>query len=159
MPSSVGAGTAQGTIFAASTSEPASRVFDGQTLFTDSGNDAFTCDGGPGAGPDFYVETKKYDGKDPQRLKLWKMFLLHWLLTSSNGNDTLNLDTVPGLNTVGATATTSFPVVSSFTDKRIKFMKRSQFLSLRLWQSSSSITRVTLGPWALALKYKRPGRV
>jgi hypothetical protein len=151
-PASLGLGT---TAFGITTNEPGARVMNGDVLFTGTGNDPYTCENGPGAGPDLYIETKKYDAKDAQRLKLWKMFLMHYLTVG----DQLNLDTVVGLNTAGTTAATAFTTSSTYTDKRIKFMKRSQFLALRIWQNSASVTNAVVGPWAIALKFKRPGRV
>jgi hypothetical protein len=41
----------------------------------------------------------------------------------------------------------------------VKFQKGSQHLSFRLYQSSSSVTRLQIGPYHIGYKLKRPGRV
>jgi hypothetical protein len=126
----------------------------GDTLFDEGGVDAVTCDG-HAVGPDFYLETKKYDMGAGQRLKLLKMLLLHYLSSGA----AIKLDTVKGLGTTGTQSTSEFAASTSFTDKRIKFMKRSQYLALRLYQASSATTQLTLGAWAIGFKWKRTGRV
>jgi hypothetical protein len=142
-----------------------SRVIQGEALFTDSGQDTWTCNGASAAGPDFYVETKKYAMGDPQRLKLFRMLLLHFWAAGGN----LKFDWVPGLNGTGTTASSEFWATTSWVDKRIKFNSRTQLLALRIYQSAYSgdpaslvaanTTRVTLAAWALGFKWKRPGRV
>jgi hypothetical protein len=103
-------------------------------------------------------------------------------------NDALTIDTVIGLNNVGKTSTTKFPatiytwdqlptvaatwdalaaqfptwdalIASVFKPKRVKFLKRSQFLAFRLYQTDNSVTRVELGPFQLGFKLQRPGRI
>ncbi len=107
-------------------------IVPGEALFTGSFNDSITCAGGPGAGPDLYVETKKYNGGDPQRLKLFRMFLLGYEVTGGN----IRMDTIPGLNGTGSTQKSEFLDSSGvWLDKRIKFNTRSQLVALRLYQS------------------------
>lgn len=124
--------------------------------------------------PQFALETKKYDFGNPQILKLVKLFLLHFRLGGTNDGqaaitaetaDCLRFATVKGMQTSGAVAGKRlFPVADGdvngqWQDKRVKFMKRSQFLSMRIWQGTNTITRLELGAWALGFKQKRPGRV
>jgi hypothetical protein len=143
-----------------------SRVVVGETLFTDTGQDAWTCNGAAAAGPDLFVETKKYSMGDMQRLKLHRMLLLEYITTGGN----IRFDYVPGLNQTGTLAGTEFLDSSTvWIDKRIKFNSRSQYLSLRFYQSPyqgnpanltpANTTRIGLGAWALGFKWKRPGRV
>ncbi len=153
------------------------RVFPARDLFQENnsvGTDSFLCDGETGAAgsyPSFELETKKYDIGNPQLLKLFKMLLLHYDLwgTVNSGaavtNETadhLRFATVKGLGKVGALSAKKFfldPVGQSWQDKRLKFMKRSQHLSIRMWQGTTTITRLQLGAWAIGFKPKRPGRV
>ncbi len=142
-----------------------SRVVVGETLFTDSGNDSFTCNGAAAVGPDLYVETKKYSMGDGQRLKLFRMLLLHYFAAGGN----LRFDWVKGLNGTGTLSGTEFWAGTTYLNKRIKFNGKSTYLALRIYQSpytgdpanlaAASTTRVTLGQWALGFKWKRPGRV
>lgn len=125
-------------------------------LFDDSlGNDTLTTIGGT-AGPDLYIESKAFDMGDPQRKKLFKQIqLAKKALTGS----TLSLDTVPGLGETGSTSSTTFSTTSSFQNQRIKFLKRSQFLRFRMYQTDSNVTKVRLGPYAIGFKWQRVGKV
>lgn len=122
---------------------PDAIILDGTALFTDSGHDAYACDGSgltattivpsstvPGS-PDLFVESKKYSMGDSQRLKLFRMFLLNYWADGGN----LHFDVSPGLNTAGTTSPTEFWACTAYQDKRLKFNKKSQFLSFRIWQS------------------------
>lgn len=151
-------------------------------LFDSIGNDDFGCDGGT-AGPAFYLETKKYTMGDSLLKKLWKMILLTYVVAGDN----LVLDTVPGLNEIGTTSNTQFvatgqswadiaaqgilwggdlslyptwdaPVDSQFVTNRVRFLKRAQMMSFRLYQNSSSVKALILGPWSLVAKPQRIGR-
>lgn len=160
------------------------RFCDLDTLFDSDGIDSVVGEGNT-AGPDLYIESKKYDIGNAMLKKLWKMLMLHYLV----GGDALKLDTIIGLNTIGQTTTTEWPVTvytwdrlsptpysswnnlansfptwdsavdAIFFVKRIKFLKRSQHLAFRIYQKSSSVTSARLGPFALAYKAQRPGRV
>lgn len=153
------------------------------TLFEDDGIDSVVCAGAI-AGPDLYIESKKYDIGNALLKKLWKMLMLHYLV----GGDALKLDTIIGLNTIGQTTTSEWPVTvyswdrlsptpysswnnlanshptwdsvvdAIFFVKRIKFLKRNQHLAFRIYQKSGSVTAAKLGPFALAYKAQRPGR-
>lgn len=152
-------------------------------IFNDSGNDAITCDGGT-AGPDFYIETKKYNAGDSLILKLWTQILINYLVAG----DVLKVDTVVGLNDVGKTASTPLPVTvytwdslkaifgtwnllaaeeptwnnvinAVFIPKRVRFLKRSQNFAFRVWQNSTLCDKVILGPFQLGFKKMRPGRL
>lgn len=160
------------------------RVCDLDTLFDSDGIDGITCDANT-AGPDLYIESKKYDLGNALLKKMWKMLKLHYLV----GGDALKLDTVIGLNTIGQTTTTEWPITvytwdrltpspysswdnlanshptwdsvvdAIFFVKRIKFLKRSQHLAFRIYQKSANVTAAKVGPFALAYKSQRPGRV
>jgi hypothetical protein len=108
---------------------------------------------------------------------------------SSGVIQALQLDTVIGLNNVGKTSLTKFPatvytwdqlpsiaatwddlaalfpswdalVLATFNPKRIKFLKRSQHMAFRIYQTSTTaVTQVQLGPFQLGFKLQRPGRV
>jgi hypothetical protein len=100
----------------------------------------------------------------------------------------LRLDTIVGLNDIGFTATQTFPatvytwdslattfgtwdrlaaliptwdqvILSVFAPKKIKFLKRSQNMAFRLYQSSSAVNRVRIGPFQLLFKWQRLGRI
>lgn len=179
LPSQLGRG---GTWYVVNNGSAQGVVCSADALFNSDGNDSFGCDGGT-AGPDFYLETKKYSISDALLKKLWKMLLLTYRVAGGS----IHLDTVPGLNEIGATAKTSFPptgktwdtvasegltwagdaseyptwdapVNSQFVTKRIKFLKRAQMMSFRFWQDPG-VSALTLGPWAVVVKPQRVGRV
>lgn len=135
-------------------------------------------------GPDFYVESKKFTEGDSMHKKLFKQLALTYI---SQG-DSLRIDTVPGLQSIGRTATASYPttvytwdqlvaltgswdnlaslfptwdnvILANFKPKRIKFLKRSQMLSFRLWQNSPAVSKAHLGPFQISFKWQRPGRI
>lgn len=153
-------------------------------VFNDTGNDAITCDVASAPGPDFYMETKKYNGGDSLILKLWQQLLVNYQCSG----DSINIDTVVGLNNVGATITTNLPptiytwdtlalafatwnalggtnadwdalIQAVFKPRRARFLKRSQNFAFRLWQNSSSVDHIVIGPFQLGFKPMRPGRV
>lgn len=153
------------------------------SLFDNVGNDTITCDGGT-PGPDFYMESKKYNAGDAMRLKLFKQLAINYLTQGDN----LKVDTVVGLNDIGRTSSTeliatvftwdNLPVQfgtwnnmslqtptwdalinSVFKPKRIKFLKRSQNLAFRIYQKSAAVTNLRLGPFQIGFKYQRPGRI
>lgn len=135
-------------------------------------------------GPDFYFESKKFYAGDQLRLKRFKQIGLEYMAQGGN----LRVDLVTGLNNVGASLTSTFPasvytwdtlrLISSTWDatklnwptwdqitqavllaKRVRFMRKSQFLSFRLWQSTNVMPRVRIGPYSMGYKLQRPGRV
>ena len=153
-------------------------------LFDDEGsNDEITCVGNT-AGPDFYFESKKYNMGDSLLLKLFKEILLNYFCQG----DVLKVDTVLGLNDTGTTLASTLPatiytwgnlqgifgtwaglsariptwnqlIVSVFQAKRLRFLKRSQNFSFRIYQNSNAVTRLRLGPFQLGFKRLRPGRI
>jgi hypothetical protein len=153
-------------------------------LFDSEGQrDTIACDGGT-PGPDFYMESKKYAFGDPMRKKLLKQLAINYLAQG----DSLKIDTVIGLNSIGATSGSVFPatvyvwdnlpaifptwdalaavqptwdslVQSVFQPKRVKFLKRSQEFAFRIYQNSSSVNRVRLGPFQIGFKLQRLGRI
>jgi hypothetical protein len=136
------------------------------------------------AGPDFYIESKKYTQDDAMRKKLFKQLAINYLVQG----DSLRLDTVPGLNDLGRTSSSTFPtsvftwtsltssvatwaalsalysnweqlINSVYRPKRIKFLKRTQMLSFRIWANSPSVTAAQLGPFQIGYKLQRAGRI
>jgi hypothetical protein len=136
------------------------------------------------AGPDWFFESKKFDAGAALRLKRIKQLAIHFL---SQG-DGIAVDTVLGLNNIGTTLTAYFPasvftwdtlrtsvptwvalknqfstwnsIVSAvFIPKRVRFLKRSQHFSFRLYARSTSVTRARIGPYEIGYKLMRPGRV
>lgn len=134
--------------------------------------------------PDFFIESKKYNAGDSMRLKLFKMLAINYLAQG----DALKVDTIVGLNNIGRTAKTELLatvfiwdnlqaqygtwdnlgvtgstwdllISSVFKPKRIKFLKRTQNFAFRIYQKSSNVTHVQVGPFDLAYKYQRPMRV
>ena len=159
------------------------RICSTASLFDQTGADAFACDGNT-AGPDFYFESKKFYAADALRKKLFKIFAMHYLVQGGN----IKLDTVVGLNNVGQTSLSTFTaggyswsqlasvigtwdalkntyptwndILNAFyIAKRIKFQKRGQFFSVRLYQSSSAITKLVMGPYSVFYKLQRVGKV
>lgn len=155
----------------------ASSFFDQEGLDT-------TVEGVVNGGPDFYFESKKFDGGNPTRLKRFKYFIIHYLAAGG----TLNVDTILGLNNLGETLSTNFPasvptwssirlsvpnwtdlkatfatwsdvIQSVFLPARARFLKKSQHLSFRLWQSTNTMSRLKIGPFEIGFKEMRPGRV
>lgn len=153
------------------------------TLFDVDGTDTIACDGGT-AGPDWYIESKHYSLGDDLLKKTFKQVMIEYLV----GGDTLKLDTVLGLNEVGQTSATTYPVTvyvwdnlpaiyptwdalaaayptwdslvsGIFFTKRIKFLKRGQFMAFRLYQSSTAVTSAKLASFAIGFKPLRPGRI
>lgn len=159
------------------------RICDTAALFDTEGNDPFGCDGGT-AGPDFYFESKKFDAGQSLRLKRFKQLALQYLAQGGP----ITIDTVLGLNNIGSTLTSNFPasvltwdalknsittwdnvraqfstwssiILGVLVPKRVRFLKRSQHFSFRLYQSSSAVTRIKIGPYEIGFKMMRPGRV
>lgn len=159
-------------------------VIDANNIFDIEGVDTVTCDGEIAAGPDFFMESKKFSAGDSLRKKLFKQLAIFYLAQGGN----LKIDTVVGLNNIGKTSTTVFSSTtltwdnlavlfsnwdalaaqystwdaitnSVFAPKRVKFLKRSQHLAFRIWQQDGNLTRVRLGPYQVGYKLQRPGRI
>jgi len=137
-----------------------------KTLFFDEGTgaiaggvDDFTCAGGHNLGPDFYLESARYDMDDPQIRKLWKQVQIWY------NSDTLplHLDVVMNFDTNGVTTSSALAASAEWINKRLKFLKRGQLLGFRLYSRAvgnftpSGI--VEIGPWAIGFKRQRAGRV
>lgn len=169
-------------------------ICDGEALFNEEGIDPIDCDATApylGVGPDFFLETKKFYEGDSLRLKRFKQLAMHYLVQGGN----IKLDAVLGLNNNGVTLSSVFPasvytwdglrvlegtwdavkgafvtwdalVNGVYQPKRVRFLKRSQHISFRLYQSdrdaagkTPTISRLRLGPYQLGYKLQRPGRV
>jgi hypothetical protein len=156
-------------------------VCNADSLFDREALDTVTCKGAV-MGPNFYVETKKFNAGDALRLKRYKLLLLHYLVQGTN----LKVDTVLGLNDIGQTLSYQFPasnftwstlgaqfqswtalgqqyatwssiVDSVFLPKRTRFLKKSQHFALRIYPVTRA-TRLRLGPFQIGFKEMRPGR-
>jgi hypothetical protein len=128
------------------------------TSSTSGGPDDFAVSSSDGAGPDFYMETARYDMDDPQLRKLWKQVQLHYF-----SNAGLLVDVVLNFDTIGTTLGSSFPSTGTMTNKRLKFLKRSQLMAFRAYtinplNPGSVPEECDLGPWAIGFKRQRPGR-
>jgi hypothetical protein len=159
-------------------------ICDGEALFNQEGVDSVVCDGSAAAGPDYYIESKKYDAGDGLRLKRFKQLVV-WYLAQG---DYMKVDVVLGLNNIGQTLTGTFPVSgftwdtlhgqigtwdalkaqfatwaavvqSVFVPKRVRFQKKNQYFAFRLYQNSASVTRMQIGPFQLGFKLQRTGRL
>lgn len=177
-------GTAGKTVWYLVNDSTIGHICDGDALFTQQGLDQIICDGSAQAGPDFYIESKKYDAGDGLRLKRFKQLAI-WYLAQG---DAMLVDTVLGLNDIGQTLTGNFPasgftwdtlraiittwnnlkaqfatwnaiVQSVFVPARVRFQKRNQYMSFRLYQASANVTRIQTGPFQIAYKLSRPGRI
>jgi hypothetical protein len=159
-------------------------ICDGEALFNQEGVDSVICDGSAAAGPDYYIESKKFDAGDGLRLKRFKLLMI-WYLAQG---DLMQVDVVLGLNNIGQTLTGNFPVSgftwdtlhgqistwdalkaqfatwsavvqSVFVPKRVRFQKKNQYMAFRLYQNSTAVTRMQIGPFQLGYKLQRPGRL
>ena len=130
------------------------KVCDAHTLWTGTGKDTVTCNGQT-AGPNLYIETKRYDMGDAERMKLLKQVQMHYKLSG----DTLSMDTVPGMAETGYTSSVPWNITSDFVNARVKFLKRDTHIGFRLYETNSGVTDAVLGPFAIAFKLQRVGRV
>lgn len=158
-------------------------ICDADDLFDLTGNDSYSCDGDT-AGPDLYIESRRFNMDDSMRLKYFKSMAMYYVV---QGGD-LNVDVSLGLNTPGVTVTDKFAATtitwaltgtsystwdslatqnatwdilsgSIFQPKRIMLHKRDQFLGFRIWQATAAITEATLGPVSIAFKFMRKQRL
>lgn len=147
-------------------SDSSTYIVNAKPLFFDEGTgaiaggvDDFVCAGGYAIGPDFYVESARYDMDDPQIRKLWKQVQIWY------ASDTLplHLDVVTNFDDIGVQTQSALAANATMIDKRLKFLKRAQLLGFRLYSrlvgSNTPSGFVQLGPWAMGFKRQRPGRV
>lgn len=159
------------------------RVCAAEALFDEEGVDTFTTDLGV-TGPDFFYESKKFNAGDDVRLKRFRQIAVHYLAQGGG----LKVDTVLGLNNIGSTLSTTFPatvytwdtlktsvstwtgvknqfatwnalIQGVFAPKRVRFLKKAHHFSFRLWQENNTMQRVRIGPFHIAYKLMRGGRV
>lgn len=124
-------------------------------LFEGAGVDQFSTDVGT-AGPDFYFESKKFGMEDPLILKRFKQLTVHHL----NTGDGIVVDTIRGLDNVGVTLTSQLTDTSgTWMPQRLRFSKKTQYFSFRMYQNSLAISRLIIGPYQLKYKSLRLGRV
>ncbi len=160
------------------------KVINSADMFDLEGLDSFLTVVGGAAGPDYYRETKKFHAGDDLRIKKMEQLSLHYI---AQGGSIL-VDTVTGLNNVGRLLSESFPssvlvwnnlpplfgdwnafaaqypnwdtiVEGVFLPKRVFIQKTAMHMSLRFYQSVSTMPRVRLGPLQVALKLLRERRV
>lgn len=144
------------TMVAVNSSAGTGYLCDVDDLWDTPGTDTIQCNSGVSTGPDFYMETKRYNLGDPLLKKLFKQMAMTYYLNGDN----LKLDTVPGLNETGTTSGSEWATTSSlFSTARIKFLKRDRHLGFRIWQKSTSVSDVRIGPWQLGFKPQRAGRI
>lgn len=116
--------------------------------------DSITCTGNT-AGPDFYWEGKAHNAGDGARLKKWRWFEPNAVVTG----DVLKVDAVKGLSSVDSALTDTIPIGTIFqVGNRIFVDWDSQYIAFRVWQNSSAVTDVQIGPYDVAFKFLRIGR-
>lgn len=160
------------------------KICDGSFLFDGEGTaDEFACDTRT-AGPDGYVETKKWNGGDAMRIKHYRYFGANVLVQGGS----LTVDTVTGLNEFGASLTdtwsdtthtwatlvSSYPswssltaaipnwqqiVLRSYAPAEQYFGVFTQHISFRIYKTTSAVTWFRLGPLNLGFKPAREGRL
>ncbi|MCZ2109502.1 MAG: hypothetical protein LC118_08035 [Dehalococcoidia bacterium] len=160
------------------------KVIDTADLFDSENVDSFITTPSGALGPDWYVETKKFNAGEDIRLKRFKLFAAHYMIQNTG----MKIDTVLGLNNVGSTLSTIFPasvltwdqlrvliptwsgvsgsygtwnalIQGVFQPKRARFLKKAHHISFRLYKQSSSGIRAKIGPYQIGFKVMRPGRV
>lgn len=123
-------------------------------LWDGTGNDEITCKNAT-AGPDFYLETKRYDMGDAQ----WKKFFKQIQMLYRLSGDTLSMDTIPGLGDDGIPASKPWKQQTLYKNARLKFMKRSTHLGFRFYETDGNVTDLRIGPWAIGFKWQNRGRI
>ncbi len=134
-------------------SDNSTAILDGGDLWTGTGADAVTALNET-AGPSFYVESKRYDLRDAERLKSYKQLAMHYILTG----DTLSMDVIPGVGDTGFTTRTPWAIQSTMLNKRLQFLHRDTHIGFRLYPTNDLVTAVTLATFAIGFKLQRPGR-
>ena len=152
-------GTGLPPLYLVNTAGGVTSICDSQYLFNGQGtNDTITCDGLT-AGPDFYWETARHDMGDGEHKKLFKQLAMQYICPGGATTDTLTMDTVPGLTEGGTTVSVPWHKQTVFTNARIKFLKRSTHMGLRIYQTANTLTDVQIGPYAIGFKWQRVGRI
>lgn len=117
-------------------------------------NDSITCTGNA-PGPDFFFQGKAHDAGDGTLLKRWRWMEPNALVTGAH----LNVDAILGLSEVTHALSDQIPTDSVYSvADRIFLNWDTQYMAIRCYQSSNSVTDVQLGPYELALKVMRVGR-
>lgn len=125
-------------------------------IFTNTAaNDDITAASEPVTGPDFYIESKRYDMKDPEHKKFFKQLAMTYKLI----NGELAMDTITDLNDTGTPTTTQWLANNQFGSARIKFLRRGKIMGFRLYQSSNAITTAVISTFSFGFKWMRPGKV
>ena len=123
-------------------------------LYT-QGQDVIQTDVGT-LGPDYYFESKKFAMEDPLILKRFKQLTIH----HNNDGGRLKCDVIPGLNEDGTTLTSTLQDTAGVWEvHRLRFSKKTQFFSFKIYQEDSNIDSLNLGPFQIRYKALRPGRV
>lgn len=133
-------------------------------------------------GPDFYIETKRYDIGDPQTKKRVKQLQMIYRLESTAGtyvtdgnqagsdytNNKLKFAYISGVNDF-STIGTDFPLTRTVeagvgkpgrVNKKNKAKVKSSHVGFKFWQNNlTTIKNVEIGPLAIGFKWLRPGKV
>lgn len=134
-------------------SDNSTAILDANELWTGEGLDSVTALSQT-AGPQFYVESKRYDIRDAQRLKSFKQLAMHYKITG----DTLSMDVIPGIGDVGVTTKQPWAIQSTLKNSRIQFDQRDTHLGFRLYPTNNLMTAATLATFAIGFKLQRIGR-
>lgn len=146
--------TGKGAYFVVENNAVGTNFIDAETFWSGTGQDSVVCSGWA-AGPDFYIETKKYTVADPELKKNWKQLNMTYKLIG----DTLSMETIPGLTSTGTLISKAWPQQLDYTNTKRKFQKRSTHISFRLYETLNTAIEVEIGPWMIGFKPLRPGRV
>ena len=130
-------------------------ICDANDLWTGSGPDAVTALDQV-AGPKFYVEMKRYDIRDAQRLKSFKQLAMHYILQG----DTLSMDVIGGTDpdAIGETTRLPWQIQPTMKNRRLQFMVRDTHVGFRLYPTNDAASALTIGPFAIGFKLQRIGR-
>jgi hypothetical protein len=120
----------KGTIYVGEKDAATRDVFVGKAddVFKSTGLDS-VIGWGNEPGPQVYFEWLKYSAGEAQRKKLFKQVQIHHKIPDG----IIRLDVIPDLNETATVSQSFFGPTTSWINKRIKFLKRSAFLSFRLW--------------------------
>ena len=108
-------------------------------------------------GPTLYLETKAYDMDEPQRKKLFKQLQINLLNTAA----ALTVETITALdeNADGTVLATTLATSSTFLNRKLKFVRRGNFIRFRIYESSNTAGRTVIGSLAIGFKWLRSGLI
>lgn len=141
------------TLYVVNTSSPVTTIADAVSLFDSTGADSLTCEGLT-SGPNFFIESGRYDLGDPARKKRFKQLLLEYSISGT----TLTLELLPGINGAGVVSTSNYAAQTTYAAKRIKSQKLTTHLGFRIYPTGTA-TNIVIGPWSIGYKLYPPGRI